>query len=79
MPSMFGAAVGFQPESIVHARLIALWGANLLSATSTSGPSYTRQRPGARSTNIGNQQGRAVLVAGPSAAWTAGTGDATAP
>ena len=29
--SMYGGAVGFEPESIVDAKLIVLWGANLLS------------------------------------------------
>jgi anaerobic selenocysteine-containing dehydrogenase len=29
--SVFGGSVGFEPESIVDARLIVLWGANLLS------------------------------------------------
>jgi anaerobic selenocysteine-containing dehydrogenase len=31
--SLFGASVGFEPESIVEARLIVLWGANLLSTS----------------------------------------------
>jgi anaerobic selenocysteine-containing dehydrogenase len=30
--SVFGASVGFEPETIVEARLIVLWGANLLSS-----------------------------------------------
>jgi anaerobic selenocysteine-containing dehydrogenase len=29
--SLFGGSVGFEPESIVEARLVVLWGANLLS------------------------------------------------
>jgi anaerobic selenocysteine-containing dehydrogenase len=32
MHSLFGGSVGFEPESIVDAKLIVLWGANLLSA-----------------------------------------------
>src|SRR5262245_59490287 len=32
MRSIYGRSVGFEPETIVEARLIILWGANLLSA-----------------------------------------------
>jgi anaerobic selenocysteine-containing dehydrogenase len=45
---LFGGSVGFEPESIVEARLIVLWGANLLSANLHHWPFvYEAQKRGA--------------------------------
>jgi anaerobic selenocysteine-containing dehydrogenase len=44
MMSVFGARVGFEPESIVEARLIVLWGANLLSTNLHQWPFVSEAR-----------------------------------
>jgi anaerobic selenocysteine-containing dehydrogenase len=47
--SLYGGAVGFEPESIVEARLILLWGANTLSTNLHQWPFvYEAQARGAR-------------------------------
>jgi anaerobic selenocysteine-containing dehydrogenase len=48
LDSLYGGRVGFEPESIVEARLILVWGANLLSANLHQWPFvYEAQQRGA--------------------------------